>query len=46
MEGILNKVFATLNQQTLQTLNGQIAVEGRSAADVAQAYLKSKNLIK
>ncbi|WP_350242273.1 glycine betaine ABC transporter substrate-binding protein [Deinococcus sonorensis] len=46
IEGILNKVFATLNQQTLQTLNGQIAVEGRSAADVAQAYLKSKGLLR
>ncbi len=44
--GLLNAVFATLNQQTLQQLNGQIAVEGKSAKDVASAYLKGKGLIK
>ena len=43
---ILNKAFATLDQPTLQKLNGQVALEGRSAQDVATAYLKSKNLIK
>jgi osmoprotectant transport system substrate-binding protein len=42
----LNRVFATLNANTLIRLNGQIALEGRPAADVAAAYLKSKNLIK
>lgn len=46
IEGLLNKVFGSLNAATLQKLNGQIAVEGKSARDVAQAYLKSKNLIK
>ncbi|AFZ68406.1 ABC transporter substrate-binding protein [Deinococcus peraridilitoris] len=46
IEGLLNKVFASLDQKTLQNLNGQIAVEGKNARDVAQAYLKSKNLIK
>lgn len=44
--GILDAVFASLNQQTLQRLNGEIAVEGQSARAVAQAYLKSKGLIK
>lgn len=46
IEGLLNKVFASLNAQTLQTLNGKIALEGQSAQAVASAYLKSKNLIK
>ncbi|AWN21939.1 ABC transporter substrate-binding protein [Deinococcus irradiatisoli] len=44
--GILNKAFASLDQPTLQKLNGQVALEGRSAQDVASTYLKSKNLIK
>jgi osmoprotectant transport system substrate-binding protein len=46
IEGLLNKVFASLNTQTLQTLNGKIALEGQSAQAVASAYLKSKNFIK
>jgi osmoprotectant transport system substrate-binding protein len=46
IEGLLNKVFASLNAQTLQTLNGKIALEGQSAQSVASDYLKSKNLIK
>ncbi|WP_027482811.1 ABC transporter substrate-binding protein [Deinococcus pimensis] len=46
VEGLLNKVFASLDGKTLQRLNGEIAVDGRSAKDVAQAYLKSKKLIK
>lgn len=43
---LLNKTFGTLTQATLQGLNAQVALEGRSARDVAQAYLKSKGLIK
>jgi len=43
---LLDKVFASLDARTLQRLNGQIAVDGRSARDVAQTYLKSKNLIR
>jgi osmoprotectant transport system substrate-binding protein len=46
IEGLLNKVFASLDAKTLQTLNGKIALEGQSAATVASDYLKSKNLIK
>lgn len=44
--GLLNKVFASLDAKTLQTLNGKIALEGQSASAVASEYLKSKNLIK
>ncbi|ADV66694.1 ABC transporter substrate-binding protein [Deinococcus maricopensis] len=46
IEGLLNKAFGTLDQTTIQRLNAQIAVEGRSARDVASAYLKSKGLLK
>ena len=42
----LDKVFAKLDLKTLQNLNGQIALEGKNARDVAQAFLKSNNLIK
>lgn len=43
---LLNKVFATLDAKTLQKLNGQVALDGKTPADVAGAYLKSKGLIK
>ncbi|ACO44817.1 glycine betaine ABC transporter substrate-binding protein [Deinococcus deserti] len=43
---LLNRVFSTLNQNTMQGLNAQVALEGRSAQSVAQAYLKGKGLIK
>lgn len=46
IEALLNRAFATLNQTTLQTLNAQVALEGRTAQSVARAYLKSKGLIK
>jgi len=46
IEQRLNKVFATLDQATLQRLNGLIAVEGKSAREVAQTYLKDKKLVK
>lgn len=46
IEGLLGKVFASLDQTTLQGLNAQVALEGRTAQDVAQAYLKSKGLLK
>ncbi|AFZ69700.1 ABC transporter substrate-binding protein [Deinococcus peraridilitoris] len=42
----LDKIFTKLDLKTLQDLNGQIAVEGKNARDVAQTYLKSNNLIK
>jgi len=43
---LLNKTFATLTQGTLQGLNAQVALEGRTAKDVAQSYLKSKGLVR
>ncbi|BDP43875.1 ABC transporter substrate-binding protein (plasmid) [Deinococcus aetherius] len=46
IEGLLNRVFAGLDGKTLQTLNGRIAVEGRSAQEVARAYLRGKGLIR
>jgi osmoprotectant transport system substrate-binding protein len=36
---ILDPIFRTLNLETLQTLNGKIAVQGESAIDVARDYL-------
>ncbi|SMB88743.1 ABC transporter substrate-binding protein [Deinococcus hopiensis] len=46
ISGLLGRVFASLNQTTLQGLNAQVALEGRTAKDVAGTYLKSKGLIK
>jgi osmoprotectant transport system substrate-binding protein len=46
IEALLNKTFATLTQAGLQGLNAQVALEGRTARDVAQTYLKGKGLIK
>ena len=46
IEGILGPVFASLDLETLQTLNGKIAVEGQNAADVARDYLVPKGFLK
>lgn len=46
IEGLLNRVFAGLTQSTLQGLNAQVALEGRTAHDVAASYLKSRGLLK
>jgi osmoprotectant transport system substrate-binding protein len=43
---ILGPVFRTLDLETLQALNGKIAVEGQSPADVARDYLVSKGFLK
>lgn len=43
---LLGKAFAGLNASVMQGLNAQVALEGRTAQDVAGAYLKSKGLIK
>lgn len=43
--GILNPVFKTLDLETLQGLNGKIAVEGLNAADVARDYLKAEGFL-
>lgn len=42
----LDRVFTKLDLKTLQSLNRQIALEGKNARDVAQTYLKSNKLIK
>lgn len=42
----LQPVFASLDEQTLQQLNAQIAVEGLDAKNVAAAYLKQKGWTK
>jgi osmoprotectant transport system substrate-binding protein len=46
LSGIIDPVFKTLDLTTLQSLNAQIALQGRSAAEVAQKYLVSKGLLK
>ncbi|MBI4186779.1 MAG: ABC transporter substrate-binding protein [Chloroflexi bacterium] len=46
VEGILAPVFATLDLETLQTLNARIALEGQNAVDVARNYLTSKGFLK
>jgi osmoprotectant transport system substrate-binding protein len=42
---ILDPVFAALTLETLQQLNAEIAVDGRDAGAVAEAYLKSKHFL-
>jgi len=42
---LLNPVFAELDLVTLQTLNAKIAVEGISARDVAEDWLKSEGFL-
>lgn len=46
IEALLNKVFATLDAKTMQKLNGQVALDGKTPANVAADYLRSKGLIK
>jgi len=43
---LLAPVFRTLDGVTLQTLNAQIALEGKDAKKVAADYLRSKGFIK
>ena len=46
IKDLLAPVFAKLDLVTLQTLNGQIQVEGKAAKDVAIAWLKSNQFLK
>jgi osmoprotectant transport system substrate-binding protein len=39
--GILQPIFAALDLQTLQRLNGEVAVQGAEPAQVAAAFLDS-----
>ena len=43
--GILDPIFESLNLQTLQTLNGQIAVDGLNPVDVARDYLTANGFL-
>lgn len=43
---ILDPVFAKLTLQTLQNLNGQIAVQGKDPQTVATTWLKSEGFLK
>jgi osmoprotectant transport system substrate-binding protein len=42
---LLDKIFATLTLDTLQSLNAKIAVGGEDSGKVAADYLKSKHLL-
>jgi osmoprotectant transport system substrate-binding protein len=46
LASILNPVFDKLTLQTLQKLNGQVAVEGKDAKTVATDWLKSEGFLK
>ena len=46
IEELLKPVFESLDLVTLQTLNSRIALEGRAAIDVAEAYLLENGFIK
>ena len=46
IKDLLAPVFAKLDLVTLQTLNGQIQVEGKAAKDVAVTWLKSNGFLK
>lgn len=45
MAPLLQKIFATLDQRTLQELNGKIAVDGEVPRTVAKRYLDEKKLL-
>ncbi len=42
---ILNPIFATLNNQTLQTLNARVGVNGEDPRAVAEDYLRTQGFI-
>jgi len=42
---LLEPVFAKLDLETLQTLNAQVALEGRDARDVAESWLRAEGFI-
>ncbi len=46
LAGIFNPVFESLDLTTLQSLNAQIAVEGKDAKTVAKDYLESQGFLK
>jgi osmoprotectant transport system substrate-binding protein len=46
LSSLLNPVFDKLTLETLQKLNGQVAVEGKDAKTVARDWLKSEGFLK
>jgi osmoprotectant transport system substrate-binding protein len=46
LEKILNPIFATLDLETLQTLNAKIVIDGLNAKEVARDYLVVKGFLK
>ena len=46
MAGILEPIFKTLDEVTLQQLNAKIQLEGQDARKVAADYLRGKGFIK
>jgi osmoprotectant transport system substrate-binding protein len=45
IQTVLEPVFATLDEATLSRLNGEIAISGAPAEDVASAYLKEAGFL-
>lgn len=43
---LIDPIFATLDEETLQSLNVQIDLQGKNPLDVARAYLKTKGFLK
>jgi osmoprotectant transport system substrate-binding protein len=43
---LLKPVFEKLDMKTLQTLNGDVQVEGQSASAVASTWLKAQGFLK
>lgn len=46
LEPLLNKLGGLLNDEDMAKLNSQVDIEGKSPKEVAEAWLKSKNIIK
>jgi osmoprotectant transport system substrate-binding protein len=46
IEGLLKPVFESMDLETLQKLNAQVAYDGKDAAAVADAYLKENGFLK
>lgn len=46
LENILNQLAGKISEEEMSSMNYQVDVEGKSAFDVARAYLVSQNLIK
>lgn len=46
IDDILNPIFASLDLDTLQSLNSRIAIGGESASSVAKSYLTANGFIK